>query len=413
MSNQNNNDPFDLGSEPINEDFDPFGSEADIGGNTSEDSTVADTAVPEESKPETSSPTDVTDNPLDSAVKIAEIKEAEKPPQGFADKPPVFEYAGATENIEDTSKTFDELRIEKSSDFPELEDGKRVSWTVEYGKIVKNVADPKGTSIGKMKSDIETSKEFTDSLKKAKDKNPACKVKPRVTAQSKGTASVYKGVFANMQDAVSAGKVISIVPSKDGKVYEIRNTEMGKFVTPVVGCELLSDVQAGFIPALPLIPMNVMTQIVTFFRHYMRDGVSQEALVNIYWDKKEGLFHMDVPEQTATKVSVDGYPNLNFANDRYIHYMDIHSHNNMKAFFSAKDDADEKATRLYSVVGRLDKYFPEIKTRISNGGKYWPIDPAEVFELISDQFPEDWKENVHCKTPNGDGRTLRDSDGDA
>ena len=75
--------------------------------------------------------------------------------------------------------------------------------------------------------------------------------------------------------------------------------------------------------------------------------------------------------------------------------MDIHSHNSMKAFFSAKDDADEKSTRLYSVIGHIDKYFPDIKTRISNGGKHWPIDPAEVFELISCPFPDMWKEKVH------------------
>ena len=79
-------------------------------------------------------------------------------------------------------------------------------------------------------------------------------------------------------------------------------------------------------------------------------------------------------------------------------------HNSMRAFFSAKDDADEKATRLYSVVGRLDKYFPEIKTRISNGGKYWPIDPAEVFESVGTgkPFPDEWKEKVRFREQHGD-----------
>ena len=47
MSNQNNNDPFDLGSDPIDNDFDPFGSESDLGSNTSEN-----TAILEESKTE-------------------------------------------------------------------------------------------------------------------------------------------------------------------------------------------------------------------------------------------------------------------------------------------------------------------------------------------------------------------------
>ena len=47
--------------------------------------------------------------------------------------------------------TFDELRIAKSEDFPELAEGKKVSWTVEYGKTVKPITDPKGTTIASVK----------------------------------------------------------------------------------------------------------------------------------------------------------------------------------------------------------------------------------------------------------------------
>jgi hypothetical protein len=79
--------------------------------------------------------------------------------------------------------------------------------------------------------------------------------------------------------------------------------------------------------------------------------------------------------------------------------MDIHSHNSMKAFYSAVDDNDEKATRLYTVIGRLDKYFPDVKTRISNGGKFQEIDPSEVFEVVAKPFPEEWKSKVHFRMP--------------
>jgi hypothetical protein len=59
------------------------------------------------------------------------------------------------------------------------------------------------------------------------------------------------------------------------------------------------------------------------------------------------------------------------------------------AFFSKEDDRDEKATRLYTVIGRLDRYAPEIKTRISNGGTFLEIAPAEVFEHLDVSFPEE------------------------
>ncbi|MDR0963393.1 MAG: hypothetical protein LBM60_02110 [Clostridium sp.] len=195
MTPQENSNVIDLGSDPMMDDFDPFASDDEL-----EQDIPAEASKQKQAK-KSPSPTPAPANPMASAINAAETKEAEKAKQGLFEKPPVFEYAGATDEIEDTVKTFDELRIEKATDFPELEDGKRVSWTMEYGKIVKTVSDPKATSIGKMKAEIETSKAFLDSLKKAKDKNPACKVKPRVTAQSKGASSAYKGVFTSLEDA--------------------------------------------------------------------------------------------------------------------------------------------------------------------------------------------------------------------
>jgi len=396
MNEQENKGLFDLGSETADDSFDPFASDDELDGDVVTDAPeqqgLTETSAPEQSKTET---------PVKASA-AKDAKDAKAAEQSLDEKPPVFEYAGATENIDDTSKTFDELRIEKAADFPELEDGKRVSWSVEYGKITKTVADPKGASVGKMKSDIETSKEFLESLKKPRaDKNPVCKVKPRVTAQSKGTktAAAYKGVFANIDEADAAGKVISIIPAKDGNVYEIRNTEMGKFITPVKGCDLLSEVRAGFIPALPLIPTGLLMKIISFFRYFTKHGADNEALLNIYWDKTDKRFIVDAPEQIVTKASVISYVSGDYENSRYIHYMDIHSHNSMRAFFSAIDDNDEKATRLYTVIGKLYKCIPDIKTRISNGGKHWTIDPAEVFEPVGEPFPDEWKEKVRFRAP--------------
>jgi len=389
MSNDpNNNETFDLGSEPAGEVFDPFAED--------NEESPEEITVPETEQSETAEQT----KPVPAEEKKPETPETKTADnENFADKSPVFEYAGATENIDDASKTFDELRIEKSADFPELEDGKRVSWTVEYGKITRAVGDPKGTSIGKIKSDIETSKEFAESLKKrGADKNPVCKVKPRVTAQSKGNKTSYRGVFTNAEEAEASGKVISVVPAKDGRIYEIRKTNMGKFITPITSGDMLSDVRAGFTPALPLIPMDLTMSVYGFFREYMQNGDEREVLVNIYWDTEDKLFIADAPEQTVTKASVDSKTDGEYSGERYIHYMDIHSHNSMKAFFSDTDNNDERATRLYSVIGHLDKFYPDIKTRISNGGKFLEIDPSEVFERIAKPFPEVWKNRV--KFPN-------------
>ena len=187
------------------------------------------------------------------------------------------------------------------------------------------------------------------------------------------------------------------MPSRDGKVYEIRNTEMGRFATPVAGCELLSEVRAGFTPALPRIPAERMTQVLAFFRHFVQNGTENEALLNVYWDKENQEFIVDAPEQVVSKVSVNTKLSEKFSSERYIHYMDIHSHNTMRAFFSQVDDRDEKATRLYTVVGRLDRCIPEVRTRISNGGKFLEIDPAEVFEVVDGPFPREWEARVDIR----------------
>ena len=167
---------------------------------------------------------DEPENLLSAAVAQAEAKQAAVTADALFSKPPVFEYAAATEEISDTSITFEQLRIEKSADFPELDDGKRVSWAMEYCSIVKQVSAPSKTVIATLKKEIENSKAFLDALKKAKDKNPVCKVKPKITAQSKGIAG-YKGIFPTMEEADASDKHIRILPARDGHVYEIRCTE--------------------------------------------------------------------------------------------------------------------------------------------------------------------------------------------
>jgi len=336
MSDVNNHD-IDLGSD--GDEFDPFASEDELDDDATVDTPAPQPIAPKQTKKVETSSDDSggSDSPVANSTDNVETKDTEKTKLSIYEKPPVFEHAGAVENIEDSSLTFEELRIAKAIDFPELQDGKRVSWTVVYGKITKIVENAEGTSIAKMKSDIETSKAFTDALKKSKDKNPVCKVKPRVTAQSKGVvlASDYKGVFKNMAEVEAAGKVISYLPAKDGKVYETRNTAIGRFTTPVIGCELLSDVQAGFTPAegIPRIPMDLTMKIISFFRHYTRFGDGQEVLVNVYWDSHSENFIVAPPTQIVSKTSVYSKENLDYADDRFIHFMDIHSHISMRAFF--------------------------------------------------------------------------------
>lgn len=333
-------------------------------------------------------------DPLAAAMAEQEAKTEQKAAKSLFEKAPVFLYGSAREDITDPGMTFEELRIAKSEDFPELGEGKKVSWTVEYGKTVKAITDPKGTTIAAIKKEIELSKPFLDNLKKAKDKNPDCLVKPKVTAQSKGIAA-YKGVFASLEEARASDKTICTIPCADGRVYELRKNELGEFIAPKDCVIDLESVRAGFTPALPLVPMELLAQIISFFRCYMK-GVEQfEAMAHIFWDKQEEKFVAHIPKQRVTKAHIDvDLTQEDLPEDRYLHYIDIHSHNSMEAKFSPVDDEDEQATRIYIVVGRLDKFFPDITVRMSCGGTYLTLPPGCVLESFGAVFPQEWRNQV-------------------
>ncbi len=345
-----------------------------------------------EARPSGAAP--AVDDPLGTAFAQKQAEADKAAAQSLFEKPPVFTYGSAKDPITDPAMTFEELRIAKSADFPELGEGKRVSWSVEYGKVTKTITDPKGKTIQTVKEEIERSKEFLDSLKKAKDKNPDCLVKPRVTAQSKGIAA-YKGLFPSLEAARASDKLICLIPSADGKVFELRKTEMGDFVAPKDNVVDFEAVRAGFTPALPLIPQSLLQQIISFFRCYMDENHEFEALAHILWDKEQEEYTVHIPIQTVSKARVDAdLTKEGYSEERYIHYADIHSHNSMEAKFSPTDDADEKATRLYIVVGRLDKFFPDITVRMSCGGTYLELEPGTIIESVGETYPAQWRENV-------------------
>ena len=331
-------------------------------------------------------------NLFEAAVAKAEEKQAETTKNSLTDKLPIFVHGSAKEEIVDTSKTFEQLRLEKAEDFPELDEGDNVSWKVTYGTITKVVTNKKDT-IASFKKKIEDSKEFVNALKKAKGTEIECKVSPTITAKKKGIMSSYKGLYASVDEAMESGKVISFVPLEDGRVFEVRNSKMGTFIAPTEKVTSFKKVRAGFIPALPKIPYNTLSEIIAFFKSYVDKDGAVEALAYIYWSFADSRYYVYVPKQIVGKARVDSsLPEMD--EDKFMLVMEIHSHNTMPGFFSPTDDSDEKATRLYTVVGRMDKVFPEIKTRISCGGKFVEIAPEEVFEGYSGTFPEKWRESV-------------------
>ena len=340
-----------------------------------------------QAKTQNPSPASEPANPIAAAIDKQETQAAQTAAKSLFEKAPIFSYGSARDEITDGAMTFEELRIAKSDDFPELGEGKRVSWSVEYGKVTKAITDPKGTTIQSVKEEIERSKAFLDGLKKSKDKSPDCLVKPRVTAQSKGIAA-YKGVFQSLEEARASDKTICLLPSGDGRVYELRKTELGEFVALKDNVVEFSRIRAGFTPALPLIPASLLSQIISFFRCYMNETAEFESLAHILWDKESEEYVVHIPPQEVSKARVNADLSRDGLDEtRYLHYMDIHSHNSMAAKFSPVDDQDERATRLYTVLGRLDRFFPEITVRMSSAAPTASWTPPWFLKVWARCFP--------------------------
>ena len=75
--------------------------------------------------------TSAESDPIPEAAPVKSIAPRPQTQLSLFDKPPVFQYGGAREQITDASMTFEALRIQKADDFPELEDASAVTWQVQ------------------------------------------------------------------------------------------------------------------------------------------------------------------------------------------------------------------------------------------------------------------------------------------
>lgn len=119
------------------------------------------------------------------------------------------------------------------------------------------------------------------------------------------------------------------------------------------------------------IPARLVEEIVQASKQ-RPDGPRSEAMFYILAGE-EGYTWTRPERETAGAGSVQ-YERLR--QDDVV--MEIHSHHDMKAFFSGTDDADELGFRLYGVLGRVNAEW-EIKIRVGLYGDRWDLPPFAVF----------------------------------
>lgn len=260
-------------------------------------------------------------DPFEQALNDAKNQQESRMLETLATKPAFFSYSKVKESIEDRESTFEDLRAKYETDFPELSDGKLITWSVNYGKVTKQINNPASDKVYTVKAEIEKSKAFTDGLKKAKtdaEKNPECVVKLFKKAQTKGEAlSGIKELCLTKAEAAQTNKPIVLLPSKDGRVYEQRRNEIGCFTAPAENVREFEDIRAEFKMALPKIPAHIFSKVMGFFKS-ISDEPHYEVLVHILYDTEEKEYIIKVPKQRISEASVNSETDEPYP-DRYIH----------------------------------------------------------------------------------------------
>ena len=101
------------------------------------------------------------------------------------------------------------------------------------------------------------------------------------------------------------------------------------------------------------------------------DDPDTEFFFAVRWD--ESSYRLVVPPQEGTATSLEYEPPAGVV-------AEFHSHGTSRAFFSKTDDGDEQGFRIYGVVGRLNKYRPELRLRVGVYGHFAPVDWSQVFD---------------------------------
>lgn len=234
-----------------------------------------------------------------------------------------------------------------------------------------------------------------------------------MTKQTKTEEEMKREFFAGINNYnvgsindAKLDKVHNWIFQGDGD-YLIAQNKIGKFVIKMNDAKtkrpgLPEEFKGNRITLnVPKIPKKIYYQILAFFRDICEKMGKGEAFVQVYYDTSIKEYVVFVPKQEVGPVSVkyDAKKNLdNTDRDRYIFVFECHSHNTMPAFFSPTDNKDEKSTRFFGVMGKIEDVIIEEKYRTFVLDKEILLSKESIFDFVDDEqnisFPVEWKDNV-------------------
>lgn len=183
---------------------------------------------------------------------------------------------------------------------------------------------------------------------------------------------------------------------KDGFAM-VKMTHWGKTVIKVDSIPTFPEYKSSNILWYPekRIPTALMAQLWSFFKQVYAD-IGTEVMV--YITHKNGEYRIFVPEQEATKVSVNTSLKSEFLGDWQV-VGTAHSHCDFSAYHSATDNHDaDGMDGLHITLGHVNIAKPSIAIMISVNKIKWKLEPDEIFDqgmpIAPDPHPAWWHRYV-------------------
>lgn len=158
--------------------------------------------------------------------------------------------------------------------------------------------------------------------------------------------------------------------------YAFRRNSVFISVTPAIS-SVRDDLEFAWI-VCPPIPKSQYREVLDFFRAVWYKHRS-EAIVLIYFNKKEKKWRFEAPEQEVSSAHVN-YEPIHEIPKGYVHAGTIHSHCNFGSFQSGTDNNDARhRPGLHVVIGHVDSGKPTIDVSLNTGTQNWDIKERAMF----------------------------------
>lgn len=171
--------------------------------------------------------------------------------------------------------------------------------------------------------------------------------------------SIFNKTYSFTIDSFNNSSLISYGLFKNG-IFIRKQYPVGTFIHKVKSFELnvenaTSVCEDKFIMSLPKIPAELFYSIIKFFKEVALT-IKSEVYVSVFFNKLTQKYFLYVPQQEVSGASVTFNNNSKMLNNpNYVLVADFHSHCYFNAFVSNTDYADETASRLFGIIGNLDK----------------------------------------------------------